>query len=55
MLITVKIKSQQFQPTLMQANHGVDPIDNVIYTDWKRDNFLRAIVSIIGRDEPYWN
>ena len=25
--------------------------DNVIYTDWKRDNFLRAIVSIIGRDE----
>ena len=31
--------------------------DNVIYTDWKRDNFLKAIVSIIGRDEPpkkYW-
>ena len=26
--------------------------DNVIYTDWKRDNFLRAIVSIIGRNEP---
>ena len=26
--------------------------DNVIYTDWRRDNFLRAIVSIIGRDEP---
>ncbi len=26
--------------------------DNIIYTDWKRDNFLRAIVSIIGRDEP---
>ena len=26
--------------------------DNVIYTDWKRDNFLRAIVSIVGRDEP---
>jgi creatinase len=25
---------------------------NVIYTDWKRDNFLKAIVSIIGRDEP---
>ena len=24
--------------------------DNVIYTDWKRDNFLKAIVSIIGRD-----
>ena len=23
--------------------------DNLIYTDWKRDNFLRAIVSIIGR------
>ena len=26
--------------------------DNVIYTDWKRDNFLKAIVSIIGRDTP---
>ena len=26
--------------------------DNIIYTDWKRDNFLKAIVSIIGRDEP---
>ena len=25
---------------------------NVIYTDWKRDNFLKAIVSIIGREEP---
>ena len=26
--------------------------DNVIFTDWKRDNFLKAIVSIIGRDKP---
>ncbi len=26
--------------------------DNVIYTDWKRDNFLKAIVSVIGRNEP---
>ena len=26
--------------------------DNVVYTDWKRDNYLKAIVSIIGRDEP---
>ena len=26
--------------------------NNVIYTDWKRDNFLKAIVSIIGREEP---
>ena len=26
--------------------------DNLIYTDWKRDNFLRAIVSIIGREDP---
>ncbi len=26
--------------------------ENVIYTDWKRDNFLKAIVSIIGRDDP---
>ena len=31
-----------------RRSHG----DNVIYTDWKRDNFLKAIVSIIGRDEP---
>ena len=26
--------------------------ENVIYTDWKKDNFLKAIVSIIGRDDP---
>ena len=26
--------------------------ENIIYTDWKKDNFLRAIVSMIGRDEP---
>jgi len=26
--------------------------ENVIYTDWKKNNFLKAIVSIIGRDEP---
>jgi len=26
--------------------------DNVIYTDWKKDNFLKAIVSIIGKDKP---
>ena len=26
--------------------------DNLIYTDWKKDNFLRAIVSIIGREDP---
>ena len=26
--------------------------DNIIYTDWKRDNFLKAIVSIIGRQDP---
>jgi len=26
--------------------------ENIIYTDWRRDNFLKAIVSIIGRDEP---
>ncbi len=25
--------------------------DNIIYTDWRRDNFLKAIVSIIGRDD----
>jgi creatinase len=26
--------------------------ENVIFTDWKRDNFLKAIVSIIGRSQP---
>ena len=26
--------------------------ENIIYTDWKRDNFLKTIVSIIGQDEP---
>ncbi len=26
--------------------------DNVIYTDWKKDNFLKAVVSIIGREDP---
>ena len=26
--------------------------DNVIYTDWKKDSFLKAIVSIIGKDKP---
>ena len=26
--------------------------ENIIYTDWRRDNFLKAIVSIIGRDNP---
>ncbi len=25
--------------------------DNIIYTDWKRDNFLKAIFSIIGKDK----
>ncbi len=25
--------------------------ENVIYTDWKKDNFLKAIVSIIGRED----
>ena len=26
--------------------------ENVIYTDWRRDNFLKALVSIIGRNNP---
>ena len=26
--------------------------ENIIYTDWKKDNFLKAIVSVVGRDEP---
>ena len=27
-------------------------VENIIYTDWKKDNFLKAIVSVVGRDEP---
>ena len=26
--------------------------ENIIYTDWKKDSFLKAIVSVVGRDEP---
>ena len=26
--------------------------DNIIYTDWKRDNFLKAVVKVIGKDNP---
>ena len=26
--------------------------ENIIYTDWKKDNFLKAIVSIVGEDKP---
>ncbi len=26
--------------------------ENIIYTDWKRDNFFRAIISVIGKDNP---
>ena len=37
----------------MLVNLGEDHIVIIlIYTDWKRDNFLKAIVSIIGRDDP---
>ena len=25
--------------------------ENIIYTDWKKDNFLKAIISIIGKDK----
>jgi creatinase len=26
--------------------------DNIVYTDWKRDNFLKAVVKVIGKDNP---
>ena len=26
--------------------------DNIIYTDWKRDNFLKAITAVIGKSNP---
>ena len=37
----------------MQVSPGEDLIVIMLYLlDWKSDNFLKAIVSIIGRDEP---
>ena len=45
-LITISANIDASQP--WRRSH----CDNIIYTDWKRDNFLKAIVSIIGRDEP---
>ena len=26
--------------------------ENIIYTDWKRDNFLKALVAIVGKKQP---
>jgi len=45
-IITISANIDASQP--WRRSHG----ENIIYTDWKRDNFFRAIVSIIGRDNP---
>jgi len=45
-IVTVSANIDASQP--WRRSHS----DNVIYTDWKRDNFLRAIVSIIGKENP---
>ena len=26
--------------------------ENIIYTDWKRDNFLKALIAIVGKKQP---
>ena len=45
-LVTISANIDASQP--WRRSH----CDNVIYTDWKKDNFLKAIVSIIGRNDP---
>ena len=45
-IVTISANIDASQP--WRRSHS----DNIIYTDWRRDNFLRAIVSIIGRDNP---
>ena len=45
-IVTISANIDASQPWRRSA------YDNIIYTDWKKDNFLKAIVSIIGRDEP---
>ena len=45
-IVTISANIDASQP--WRRSHS----DNIIYTDWRRDNFLRAIVSIIGRNNP---
>ena len=48
-ITTISANSDASQP--WRRSH----CENIIYTDWKRDNFLKAIVSIIGRNDPTKN
>ena len=45
-IVTISANIDASQPWRRSA------YDNIIYTDWKKDNFLKAIVSIIHKDEP---
>ena len=45
-IVTISANIDASQP--WRRSHS----ENIIYTDWKRDNFLKAIVSIIGREDP---
>ena len=45
-IVTISANIDASQPWRRSAH------DNIIYTDWKKDNFLKAIVSIIHKDNP---
>jgi creatinase len=45
-IVTISANIDASQPWRRSA------YDNIIYTDWKKDNFLKAIVSIINKDQP---
>ena len=45
-IVTISANIDASQPWRRSAH------DNIIYTDWKKDNFLKAIVSIIEKDQP---
>ena len=45
-VVTISANIDASQPWRRSAHK------NIIYTDWKKDNFLKAIVSIIHKDNP---
>ena len=45
-IVTISANIDASQPWRRSAH------ENIIYTDWKKDNFLKAIVSIIHKDNP---
>ncbi|MAJ23050.1 MAG: creatininase [Candidatus Pelagibacter sp.] len=45
-IVTISANIDASQPWRRSA------YENIIYTDWKKDNFLKAIVSVIGKNTP---